>query len=297
MTEIFAIFCGLLLAYANGANDNFKGVSTLFGSGTTDYKRALIWATATTFLGSVTALLTAQGLLATFSGKGLVPNDVLALKSFPISVVLASGLTVMLATFPQGTSSGQALALYQEQFTPQTLPTVRFGTTATCQERYSGTLYGIEAQTVLDFFHFLSAGIVSFARGLNDTPKIAALLLVGGMFSPAFTIISVAVAIAMGGLLNGKKVAETLSHKVTAMNAGQGFTANLVTSVIVIFASNSGLPVSTTHVSCGALFGIGAVIKQARWTTIAGILAAWVTTLPIAALFGALFFLVMKGFI
>ena len=41
-------------AYANGANDNFKGVATLFGSGTTNFRRALIWATVTTFLGSLT---------------------------------------------------------------------------------------------------------------------------------------------------------------------------------------------------------------------------------------------------
>lgn len=46
----------LILAYANGANDNIKGVATLFGSGTTDYRGAITWATATTFLGSVAAV-------------------------------------------------------------------------------------------------------------------------------------------------------------------------------------------------------------------------------------------------
>jgi inorganic phosphate transporter, PiT family len=39
------------LAYANGANDNFKGVATLFGSGTTSYRNAISWATITTFMG------------------------------------------------------------------------------------------------------------------------------------------------------------------------------------------------------------------------------------------------------
>ena len=73
MTWVLAILFGLFLAYANGANDNFKGVATLYGSGTTSYKRALLWATATTFLGSATALLLAQALLTTFTGKGLVP--------------------------------------------------------------------------------------------------------------------------------------------------------------------------------------------------------------------------------
>ena len=46
----------LFLAYSNGANDNFKGVATLFGSGTTDYKRAIAWATITTLAGSLCSI-------------------------------------------------------------------------------------------------------------------------------------------------------------------------------------------------------------------------------------------------
>ncbi len=79
------------------------------------------------------------------------------------------------------------------------------------------------------------------------------------------------------------------------MNPGQGFVANLVTSVIVIGASHFGMPVSTTHVSCGALFGIGTVTRQANVRTVATILSAWVTTLPAAALFGAIGFRVLSS--
>ncbi len=45
---LLAVICP---AYANGANDNFNGVATLFGSGTTDFKRTLAWAMVTTLLG------------------------------------------------------------------------------------------------------------------------------------------------------------------------------------------------------------------------------------------------------
>ncbi len=65
-----------LLAYSNGANDNFKGVASLFGSETTDYRTALAWGTLSTFLGSVASVILAQGLLSAFSGKGLVPPSV-----------------------------------------------------------------------------------------------------------------------------------------------------------------------------------------------------------------------------
>jgi len=61
---VFILLClsVLFLAYANGANDNFKGVATLFGSGTANYRRALAWATATTLLGSLTAVYLAEKL-------------------------------------------------------------------------------------------------------------------------------------------------------------------------------------------------------------------------------------------
>src|SRR6185436_11385527 len=63
----------VFLAYTNGANDNFKGVATLFGSGTAKYRTALAWATVTTLAGSLLALYLAAGLVDAFSGKGLVP--------------------------------------------------------------------------------------------------------------------------------------------------------------------------------------------------------------------------------
>ena len=129
-----------------------------------------------------------------------------------------------------------------------------------------------------------------FARGLNDTPKIVALLVAGagaGM-STQNAMLCVGVAMAVGGLLSAKRVAKTMSKGIVTMNHGQGFTANLVTAFMVIVASRFGVPVSTTHVSCGSLFGLGAVTGGARWGMIRNILLAWVATLPIAALAAAL---------
>lgn len=63
------------LAYANGANDNFKGVASLFGSSTLHYRLALTWATVTTLAGSIAALFLAQSLLVKFSGNALRFSD------------------------------------------------------------------------------------------------------------------------------------------------------------------------------------------------------------------------------
>jgi PiT family inorganic phosphate transporter len=100
---------------------------------------------------------------------------------------------------------------------------------------------------------------------------------------------------AIGGLVNARRVAETMSRKITGMNPGQGFTANLVTASLVICASRFGLPVSTTHVSVGSLFGIGLINRSARWKMILGILLAWVTTLPMGAALAAGVYLVARN--
>lgn len=372
MTILFASIFGLFLAYANGANDNFKGVATLYGSRTATYKAALTWATIATFAGSVAAVFLAQGLVATFSGRGLIPDETLALKSFALAVMVGSALTVMLATklgfpvstthaltgalvgagwlasngqvnmeklgasffgpllaspvlaiiatlviyplfrmvktkigvsrevcvcvgtqvvaqYPQGTSPTIAIAQFQSS-----APSMSVGTMPTCRERYAGQMVGMEVGKTVDYLHFLSAGVVSFARGLNDTPKIAALLLTGAVLPPTLIFIAVALVMAVGGWLNARKVAETMANGVTVMNPGQGLVANLITGLIVIFASKFGVPVSTTHVSCGAIFGIGVVTKQGNWRTIASILVAWITTLPIAAVISVGSFLILR---
>ena len=145
---------------------------------------------------------------------------------------------------------------------------------------------GIEAATVLDKLHFLSAGMVSFARGLNDTPKIAAMLLAAPAFNGFSACAAVGIVMGVGGLISARRVAETMSQRITKLNNGQGFTANALAALIIIGASKFGMPVSTTHVSCGALFGIGTITGAARWRTIGTILAAWVTTLPLGAALG-----------
>jgi len=163
-----------------------------------------------------------------------------------------------------------------------------------CEQRYAGDFFGIGCQQAMDAAHFLSAGIVSFARGLNDTPKIAALLLILPELGARSSLVTVAVAIAVGGLLSARRVAETMSHKITSMNHGQGFSANLATGLLVMAASLFGLPVSTTQVSVGALFGIGLTSRQADFRVIRNILLSWLVTLPCAAMIGALVYWFMK---
>ena len=161
-------------------------------------------------------------------------------------------------------------------------------------ESYEGQLLGLSSQKVLDALHYLSAGVVSFARGLNDTPKIVGLVLIINTIDLKYSMLSIAIIMALGGLLNAKKVGVTMSKKITPMNSGQGFTANLITGILVTTASIHGLPVSTTHVSVGSIFGIGTVTKKADYKMIGKILLSWLLTLPMAAIVSALLFKILQ---
>jgi len=100
-------------------------------------------------------------------------------------------------------------------------------------------------------------------------------------------MIAIALAMALGGLVQARRVAHTMSKKISGMNDGQALTANLVTAGLVIFASKFGMPVSTTHVSVGSITGIGIINKSANKSVVGTILASWFLTLPIAAAIAA----------
>lgn len=118
---------------------------------------------------------------------------------------------------------------------------------------------GLNGLTVgLDSIHWCSSGLASLARGTNDAPKIAAMLLLGSAIASwpsvaahSAAIIGVAVAMGVGSYLGGLRVTKVLAEKVTQMNHSEGLSANLTTSSLVFVSALMGLPVSTTHVQLG----------------------------------------------
>ncbi len=274
----------VFLAYYNGANDNFKGVATLYGSGTLSYKAAITIATITTFSGSIAALFLSQGLIESFSGKGLVPEDIAGATAFLTAVGFGAGGTVLLATrlgFPISTTHGLVgglvgaglmavgwdvnvnklagaflipllaspfiafvlgMAVYYiftktrtrlgltkescicigepRQFVPvRTLsntdglnseipnlnyPRLEIANVSDCADIYTDKVWGVYIQKLLDFAHIISAAAVSFARGLNDTPKIAGLLVAAQAIDIRFGMVVIAIGMAIERASSGR---------------------------------------------------------------------------------------------
>lgn len=367
----------LFLAYSNGANDNFKGVATLYSSNVTNYKTALIFSTTFTFLGSIAAIFIASILVDKFAGKGLLPIAELDSVSYVFAIASGAAITVFLATklgmpvstthallggilgigiISLGTSfdflklsnlfllplilspliaPGMSILLYSffrflrkrmkisretcicvgkeyvpvvslNNFSSQThqeslcdcnleytasINTVKVASNKECIEVYNGRFIGLDINRVISFTHFFSAGWLSFARGLNDTPKIVGLIIGLELFQVELSMTLVALTMAFGALLSARKVAETMAKKIIKMNQGQGMTANVVTSSLVTLASIFGMPVSTTHVSVGAIYGMGVSSKNNNSKMLKKILLSWLLTLPIAAIIAGIFYL------
>jgi PiT family inorganic phosphate transporter len=303
------VLAACFVAFTNGANANFKGVASLYGSGTTTLRTALYWGTATTFAGSIAAAFLSHGLISRFSGRGIVAETMLQSPHFLVAVAVAAASTTFLATrigFPVSTThalvgalcgaglvgSGSGIHLealgsqflYPLFFSPAIAALLGAGLYVVLR---AARLAPQQRGPVLDALHFVSSGAASFARGLNDTPKMVALLSAVPMLSAGWGFGTIALMIAVGALLDADRVAETLGKKVTDMDPGQGFAASVATAALVTTASLHSLPVSTTHVSVGALLGIGVVTRQAKWRMIAEIMLAWLSTVPCAALLGA----------
>ncbi len=120
------------------------------------------------------------------------------------------------------------------------------------------------------------------------------MLLIINFLDLRISLLLIAISMCLGGWFNSKKIAETMSQKLTIMNGTEAFNANFVTSILVISASLFGLPVSTTHVSVGSLAGIGFVTKKLDTKILKNIILSWVLTLPISAAFSAFLYLIIK---
>lgn len=369
MISFILFFIGMLLAYANGANDNFKGFATLWGSRIITYRVALTWSTIATIAGAMLSVYFADTLVANFSGKGLVPEELVGTSAFVLSVGLAAGLTVLFATFlgfpistthaivggligagligspvavnlsklsgtfvlpllfspvlaamfsfslyfllretrkVMGIKPELCLCLENNQWIPvQVTPsgcvsvmensTLHVGTSAAdCQRRYMKTIFSIPLQVIIDKLHLVSAISICAARSINDAPKLAALLTTVHMVNANLSVLAIACGMAVGGIMNARKVAETMSKKLAVIQPIQGFSANLVTSFLVIFASNFGFPVSTTHVSVGTIFGVSSISGKANFSEFTKVIMSWIVTLPMAAAISAFTMLAFK---
>jgi PiT family inorganic phosphate transporter len=310
-------------------------VATLVGFGSAKPKQALLWAAFTTALGAGFSFWAARGLVKSFS-TGLFASGTPLDTPFFVAVLVGACGWILFATrtgLPVSTThaiigalTGAGLVAFGAGQLEWGFLGSKFAVPLAASPLLSlAAVYVLSAPVVflsrrfapkqtdpdaeqpgtpspvgraVDGIHWLSAGLVGFARGWNDAPKIAALALVvlsgRGGTAAAFTLVTVAMAV--GGLVAGRRVLETLSRKVTVMPLPESLTASLTTAAFVSLASWNALPVSTTHVSTGGIIGAGIRNdpRAVQWKKVGEIVLSWVVTLPCAALISALAFALVR---
>ncbi|MFH1804289.1 MAG: inorganic phosphate transporter [Pseudomonadota bacterium] len=114
----------------------------------------------------------------------------------------------------------------------------------------------------------VSAALLSFAHGSNDVANAIGPLaaIVSGIDSgqivtsapiPVWVLVIGAIGIAAGLILFGPKLIKTVGSKITKLDPIRAYTVALSAALTVIIASGLGLPVSSTHIAVGAVFGVG----------------------------------------
>ena len=160
-------------------------------------------------------------------------------------------------------------------------------------------------QGVFRRLQLLSAAAYSLGHGTNDAQKtmgiIAVLLFttghLGGEFHvPLWVILSAHAAIALGTLFGGWRIVRTMGLRITKLEPQDGFAAEAASAAAILFATQVGIPVSTTHTISGGIVGVGSTkrLSAVRWGVAVNIVIAWVLTIPISGLIAAGVYLIAR---
>jgi PiT family inorganic phosphate transporter len=168
-------------------------------------------------------------------------------------------------------------------------------------------------------FQLFSSAAFSIGHGGNDAQKVMGIisvaLIANGNITdmsqmPNWVPLSCYAAIAIGTMSGGWKIVKTMGAKITKVTPFEGVAAETAGAVTLFFTEGlkfpwqiggetiKGIPVSTTHTITGSIIGVGVTkrISAVKWGVTRKLLTAWIITIPISALMGAVFFWICKAF-
>lgn len=151
-----------------------------------------------------------------------------------------------------------------------------------------------------------SAALMSYSHGNNDAQKsmgiITLALISGGLLGkdagiPLWVKIACAISMAMGTSIGGWKIIKTMGVNMIKLQPIGGFAAETAAAVVIETATSIGAPVSTTHVISSTIMGVGAAkrLSAVKWALARNIVFAWLLTIPVTAVIGALITLLIKS--
>jgi len=313
---MFWIVAGLILValffdYINGFHDAANSIATVVSTRVLSPGKAVIWAAFFNFV----AAFTFGTAVANTVGKGMI--DIKVVSFSVILGGLAGAIIWDLITWYFGlpTSSSHALvggyagaAVAKAGFSA----IIAGGWTKTIIFIFLSPIIGLTAGFGLMVaihwifrwtppsrvdrqfrrLQLLSAAFFSLNHGANDAQKtmgiIAGVLFTAGyietFYIPFWVVLIAHTAIGLGTLAGGWRIIHTMGSKITKLQPVGGFAAETGAAIALLIATQTGVPVSTTHAITGAIVGVGATrrLSAVRWGVAGQIVWAWILTIPAA---------------
>jgi PiT family inorganic phosphate transporter len=175
----------------------------------------------------------------------------------------------------------------------------------------------------------LSSGLFSIGHGGNDAQKVmgiiaAALLVFAAKLKsqgieipdwamvtqtadahgklainhiPYWIPIACYTAMGCGTMMGGWKIVKTMGTKITKITPIEGVSADTAGAITLFLTEKLGIPVSTTHTMTGSIVGVGVAkrVSAVKWGMTINLLWAWILTIPVSGLLGALLFWIFNS--
>ncbi|HEX8154146.1 MAG TPA: inorganic phosphate transporter [Thermoanaerobaculia bacterium] len=325
LTVVAVIFVALAFDYINGFHDAANSIATVVSTRVLSPGQAVIWAAFFNFV----AAFTFGTAVAKTIGKGMI--DLTAVNLAVIFGGLMGAIVWDLITWYYGlpTSSSHALiggyagaavanAGWDAIIVSGWTKTLVYIILAPLIGMTMGLLIAVAIFWIFQHWtpvkvdrifrraQLVSAAMYSLGHGGNDAQKtmgiIAGVLVTAGYMKtfdiPVWVILAAHGAIALGTLSGGWRIIHTMGSKITRLQPVGGFAAETAGAATLFLATSLGIPVSTTHTITGAIVGVGATrrLSAVRWGIAGRIVWAWVLTIPMSALIGALTFWIVSLF-
>jgi len=315
----------LAFDYINGFHDTANAIATVVSTRVLSPRNAIIMAAGLNLVGALVATHVANTI-----AKGLVDDRIYTVQNYVVLGAIIGAIVWNLITWKYGipSSSSHALigglmgaviadagiqpikwsAIIEKVVIPLfASPLVGFAMgfaimlliTYIVGNYHPGKVGGIFRR-----LQIVSAAAMAFSHGQNDAQKSMGIITMA-LFSmhmidkaevPLWVKLGCAFAMAMGTSAGGWRIIKTMGHKIIRLEPVHGFAAETSAASVIFSASLLGMPVSTTHVIAGSIFGVGSSrrFSAVRWGVAQSMVVAWFITIPASATVGALCVLLLR---
>ena len=321
---IVIVAFALLFDFTNGFHDTANAVATVISTRVLPPTFAIVMCAVLNFAGAF-----ASQKVAKYIAKGVLDTGIATQEVILAAVIGAIAWNILTWYFGIPSSSSHAIigglvgaavvfkgtqAVHWAGVLKQVIIPMVISPVVGCVIAFSlmTLLFGLFANArpakvngLFSWLQRLSAAGVAFNHGQNDAQKtmgVITLALVSFHLHsksagiPTWVIASCATAMGLGTLSGGWRIIKTLGTRIIDLQPINGFAAETAASIVLATASSLSMPVSTTHIVVGSVFGVGIAkrLNEVRWPIAQRMVTAWVLTLPGAALVAGLSFFIIQ---